>query len=187
MRIIAGTLKRKKLATLPGNMIRPTSDRVRESIFSICTSKVQDATVLDLFSGTGAFAIESLSRGARFAVLIDSSIHSIAVIEKNIKECRLNDQVNIIRWNILTNLNCLKDTRLSFDLVFMDPPYDKDCVKPTLRNLTACNSLCNDATVIIEHSKSEVISANLTQFKFLDQRKYGKTLVSFLNYMIKEA
>ena len=185
MRIIAGMLKRKKLAALSGESIRPTSDRVRESIFNICASKIDDSVVLDLFSGTGAFAIESLSRGARFAVLIDSSVQSIAIIKKNITACRLNNRVNVINWDILKNLNCLNSLQLSFDLIFMDPPYNKDAVAPTLNNLSAAKALNPGATVIIEHSLSELIPEDLANFVVADQRKYGKTLVSFLNYMIK--
>jgi 16S rRNA (guanine966-N2)-methyltransferase len=186
MRVIAGRLKKKKLASLNGAAIRPTADRVREAIFNICAFRIADAVVLDLFSGTGAFAIESLSRGARAAVLIDSSIRSISVINKNIEACRLKDQATIIQWDILKNLNCLRKCGIGFDVVFMDPPYNKDAIRPALKNLAGCNSLNQDALIIIEHAATEPLPDDLSEFEVSDQRKYGKTLVSFLKYMIKK-
>jgi 16S rRNA (guanine966-N2)-methyltransferase len=185
MRIIAGNLKGKKLAALTGISIRPTADRIREAIFNICASHIYDAVVLDLFAGTGAFAIEALSRGAKSAVLIDSSSQSISIIKKNIEACRLPVCTDIIQWDILKNLNCLRKGGLDFDLVFMDPPYNKDAVRPTLKNLAACGALRNEALVIIEHARSESVPDDMSEFDLTDQRKYGKTLVSFLNYMVK--
>jgi 16S rRNA (guanine966-N2)-methyltransferase len=186
MRIISGSLKGKKLAALSGNSIRPTADRVREAIFNICAFQIKDSVVLDLFAGTGAFAIEALSRGARSAVLIDSSVRSISVINKNIEACRLKDQTTIIQWDILRNLNCLWKVALKFDLVFMDPPYNKNSVGPTLQNLAASGSLNQDALIIIEHAAAESLPDDLSEFEISDQRKYGKTLVSFIKYMIKK-
>lgn len=186
MRIIAGILKGKKLAALSGLSIRPTADRVRESIFNICASHIRDAVVLDLFAGTGAFAIESLSRGARSAVLIDSAGDSISVINKNIAACRLSDRATILQWDIIKNLNCLKKFGKEFDVVFMDPPYNNDIIRPALQNLAACGALKNEALVIIEHAKSEPIPEDVAGFELIDQRKYGKTLVSFITCVINK-
>jgi 16S rRNA (guanine966-N2)-methyltransferase len=184
MRIIAGNLKGKKLAALSGISIRPTADRVREAIFNICASHIRDAVVLDLFAGTGAFAIEALSRGAGSAVLIDSSGESISVITKNIAACRLSDRAIILQWDIIKNLNRLKKFGMEFDIVFMDPPYNKDTIRPALQNLAACGALKNEALVIIEHGKSEAIPEDVAGFELIDQRKYGKTLVSFITYVV---
>ena len=104
MRIIAGKLKGKKLTSLTGTFIRPTADRVREAIFNICAFQIADSVVLDLFAGTGAFSIESLSRGARSAVLIDSSIQAVSIIEKNIIACRLKDQAKILLYIFISSL-----------------------------------------------------------------------------------
>jgi 16S rRNA (guanine966-N2)-methyltransferase len=186
MRIIAGSLKGKKLAALSGISIRPTADRVREAIFNICASYIHDAVVLDLFAGTGAFAIEALSRGAKFAALIDSSSNSISIIRKNISVCRLQNQTDVILWDILKNLNCLKKFRRMFDIVFMDPPYNKGAVAPTLKNLSDSGALKNGTLVIIEHAKIESIPKDLPGLELADQRKYGKTLVSFITYVINE-
>jgi len=184
MRVIAGSLKGKKLAPLSGLAIRPTADRVREAIFNICAAHISDATILDLFSGTGAFSIESLSRGAGSAVAIDSSVRATAVIQKNITACRLNEQVKIIKWDIVNNLNCLRGVSHRFDLVFMDPPYNKNAVRPALENLAACGALADEALIIVEHAPAESIPGDLSGFELIDQRKYGKTLVSFITGVI---
>ena len=186
MRIIAGKLKGKKLTSLTGTFIRPTADRVREAIFNICAFQIADSVVLDLFAGTGAFALESLSRGAGSAVLIDSSIRAISIIKKNVEACRLKDQASIIQWDILKNLNCLRKFGMGFDLVFMDPPYNKDAIRPSLLNLAVCGSLKNEAIIIIEHAATEPVPKDLAEFELSDQRKYGKTLVSFMTYVINE-
>ena len=184
MRIISGDLKGKKLHSIKGTKTRPTSDRLRESIFNIIAFNVQNTCILDLFAGTGAFAIEALSRGAKFAVFIDISKSAVSAIRENIKACNLDDRVNVIKWDINKNLNCVKHSNPAFNLVFMDPPYDKNFVKPTLLNLHLSGCMENGCLIIVEHSLREPIPKEPAVFKITDQRKYGKTLVSFLKYVI---
>ncbi len=182
MRIISGTLRGRKLHAISGIAIRPTSDMVRESIFNILFSQVLDAVVLDLFAGTGAFGIEALSRGAESSVFIDNSKNAISVIKKNILTCRIEDRSKILLWNIVNNLNCLKSSSPLFNLVFMDPPYNKNLIIPALHNLHLSQSLENGACIVLEHSDFEPIPENISGFKITDHRKYGNTLVSFLEY-----
>lgn len=184
LRIIGGDLKGKKLHSVADTKIRPTADRLREAIFNIISFRVRGAIVLDLFAGTGALGIEALSRGAESAVFIDTSRKVLSLIQRNIKSCALGSRAKIVKWDIINNLNCLSPTDRAFDLVFMDPPYNKSLIKASLFNLHRSNSLVKDAHIIVEHSPSEPIPENNPAFKFTDQRKYGKTLVSFLNYMV---
>ena len=184
LRIIGGDLKGKKLYTIPGTLIRPTADRLRESIFNILSNLVEETVVLDLFSGTGAFGIEALSRGAEFAVFIDNSKKALSVVERNIKSCAVDNRSQIIRWNIVKNLNCIKSIGSEFDLVFMDPPYNKGIIKPTLLNLHDSGSLGNDACIVVEHNYLETIPETYKQFELIDQRKYGKKLISFMRYVV---
>ncbi|QTA90687.1 16S rRNA (guanine(966)-N(2))-methyltransferase RsmD [Desulfonema magnum] len=185
MRIISGELKGRKLHSVRGMAIRPTADRVRESLFNILSSHVREAVVLDLFAGTGAFGIEALSRGAAFAVFIDKHKSALSTVARNIRSCGLENRTKTIKWDIQKNLNCIKLTSFSaFNLVFMDPPYNRNLIKPSLCNLRASGSLEKGAIVAVEHSLSEAIPENYTEYVIADQRKYGKTLVSFLNYMI---
>jgi 16S rRNA (guanine966-N2)-methyltransferase len=184
LRIIGGTLKGKKLYSVRDSSIRPTADKLRESIFNILSQRVSDAVVIDLFAGTGALGIEALSRGAESVLFVDNANGALSVLRRNIDSCALDQRANIIKWNIRQNLNCIKSKKQHFDLIFLDPPYDKNLIKPTLFNLDKSHSLKNGACIVVEHSLFETIPADLFAFDLLDQRKYGKTLVSFLNYLV---
>ena len=184
MRIIGGSLKRKKLFSIPGKKVRPTADGLRESIFNILSVKVPEAIVLDLFSGTGAFGIESLSRGARQAVFVEKSRDALYVIRRNIRACALEKQAQVIKWDIPKNLNCLQRIPLRYDLVFMDPPYNRDMIQKGLRNLYHSDCLNQGGCIVVEHSASEPIPENTMEFAIFDQRKYGKTLVTFLTNVL---
>ena len=184
MRIISGDLKGKKIRSIKGTKTRPTSDRLRESIFNIIAFNVQNTCILDLFAGTGAFAIEALSRKAKFAVFIDISKSAVSTIRENIKSCNLDDRVKVIKWDINKNLKCVEHSKPAFNLVFMDPPYDKNFLKPTLLNLHLSCCMEKGCLIIVEHSLREPIPKEPAIFEITDQRKYGKTLVSFLNYVI---
>jgi len=184
LRIIGGELRGRKLATVPGMQTRPTADRVRESIFNIIGASVQGTLVLDLFAGTGAMGIEALSRGAESAVFADNDKTAIRALAKNIRICSLEGRANIIQWDVLKNLNIVRSFPAGFNLVFIDPPYDKNMIRQTLSNLVKSRCLATGARVAIEHSPREPITAEDQNFKIFDQRRYGKTLVSFLNYML---
>ena len=184
LRIIGGALKGKKLYSVRNMSIRPTADRLRESIFNILSQRVLGAVVIDLFAGTGALGIEALSRGAESVVFVDNGKGALSVLRRNIDSCILDQKAYIIKWNISQNLNCIKSRKQHFNLIFIDPPYDKNLIKPTLFNLDDSHSLKKGACIVVEHSLFEPIPTDLFAFDLLDQRKYGKTLVSFLNYVI---
>lgn len=184
MRIIGGSLKGKKLFSIPGKKIRPTADRLRESIFNILSFKVPEAIVLDLFSGTGAFGIESLSRGAKQAVFVEKSRDALYVIKRNIQAGALEKQAQVIKWDITKNLNCIRRIPFRYDLVFMDPPYNRDMIQKGLRNLYRSDCLNRGACIMVEHSASEPIPENTMEFAISNQRKYGKTLVTFLTNVL---
>lgn len=180
MRIIGGQLKGKKLHGFRGMEIRPTSGRLRESIFNIIHTRVRDAIVLDLYAGTGALGIEALSRGAQSAIFVDNHKPSIALIQRNIGACGLENKTKIYYWNIEKNLNCLRLCDSRFNLVFMDPPYTKGLVKTTLLHLQKFRMLTPNARIVVEHTPRERIPNDLDDFVYNDQRIYGKTCISFL-------
>jgi len=184
LRIISGTLKGKKLFSLPGGNIRPTSDRIKESIFNILPSLDPETVVLDLFAGTGSLSLEALSRGAAYAVLIDNAKASINVIHRNLIACRFMDRSKVIVWDIVMNLDCLMRSPRKFNLIFMDPPYGKNMIRPTLSNLIQNHIMAKNARIIIEHSQQEPLQNLQAQITVSDERRYGKTLVSFLRYML---
>ena len=184
LRIIGGDLRGKKLHSLGSVKIRPTADRLRESIFNILGFHVRDAIVLDLFAGTGALGLEALSRGADSAVFIEHDKKALSLIERNIRSCNLHDKARTIKWDIKKNLNCIKSTIPVFDLVFMDPPYNGETIRPSLLNLYRSAAIKEDALIVVEHSTSETIPEDVLELTIVDQRRYGKTLVSFINFMI---
>lgn len=186
MRIIGGAFKGRKLSSLKGDATRPTSDRVRESIFNILAPDIENTMVLDLFAGTGALGIEALSRGAASAVFIDTAVPAVKVIRKNATACNIEPRTRIIRWDIAKNLNCLRPLNPPFDLVFMDPPYNQNLILPALQSLLTVNALRNYAKIIIEHSGNETIPQDISTLHLTDQRIYGKTLVSFLSVVLQE-
>lgn len=184
IRIIGGELKGRKLVTVAGKETRPTSDRVRESIFDILGDTVRDACILDLYAGTGAMGIEALSRGAKLVFFAEDHKAALAALAKNIKKCSLENKTHTIKWNILDNLNILRSHSPAFDVVFIDPPYNQGMIQPTLTHLARSQCLVNGAQLAIEHSLREPIPENRPGFEMTDQRRYGKTLVSFLIYML---
>ena len=183
MRIIAGTHKGRKLASLPGRAARPTGGKVREAIFSICTKAVRDAVVLDLFAGTGALGLEAISRGAAKAVFIDSDRPGIEVIRKNIAACGEGYRSIVIRADIRAGLHPLAATGLFYDLVFIDPPYNRRAIRRTLENLVKTKTLNPGATIVIEHGKNETNFTDIHGLEVVDRRKYGKTLVTFMKWL----
>ncbi|OQY02388.1 MAG: 16S rRNA (guanine(966)-N(2))-methyltransferase RsmD [Desulfobacteraceae bacterium 4572_130] len=184
MRIIRGSCKGRKLVPFSGKNIRPTTDRVREAVFNIIEPGIKKAHVLDLFAGTGANGIEALSRGAENAVFIDISDKSCALIKKNIQVCKIKKNTLIFCHNINKSIIPEYIKNRKFDLVFIDPPYGTGFLKKILKDLCFIKILKHNALIIAEHSIKEDISGKMPGFDIYDQRKYGKTLISFLTKTI---
>ena len=184
LRIISGELKGKKLYTPRGDTIRPTGNRQREAIFNILSHRVRHANVLDLFAGTGALGIEALSRGATSAVFVDIDKSIVSVLEKNVKSCRLEDKSTVLHWDVRRRLDPLNTIATSFNLVFMDPPYNQNYVIPAIDNLHLIGCLDTAAVIVVEHAVAEILPDKDKIFVLQDQRRYGKTLVSFFTYMV---
>ena len=184
MRVISGTLKGRRLIAPDGRATRPTADRIKESVFNILAGSLIDRRVLDLYAGTGALGIEALSRGAASAVFIDQAKTALAALRRNLVSLKLEDRARIIRWNILNNLNCLAAIDQQPDLVFMDPPYEANAVAPTLTALVSCGALAPGALIVIEHSVRETFTPPFDRLRLSDQRRFGKTLVSFVEAML---
>jgi 16S rRNA (guanine(966)-N(2))-methyltransferase RsmD len=180
IRIISGKLKGKKLSTLPGKDTRPTSDRLRESIFNILHRYPTPKTVIDLFAGTGAMGIEAISRGADFAYFVESSPGAIAIIKNNIHACGLEPNTRIMKWDIAKGLHCFNIHAQPADLIFMDPPYDRNLVHRSLNYVSRSPVRSAETIIVIEHAVSEPLNIDNLAYELMDQRRYGKTMVSFL-------
>lgn len=184
LRIISGSLKGRKIASLPGTSTRPTSNMVREAIFNVISDEIKGSCFLELYAGTGAVGIEAVSRGAERAVLIEGGKDAADLVRKNINACGIESRVKLIKWDIEKNLNCLDQQAVAFDMVFLDPPYEKGLVRKTLDNLLKSEALSDDALVIVQHSKNEALdlSGMEESFSLLKDKRYGKNLVSYLRY-----
>lgn len=184
MRVISGMLKGRRLVAPAGLSTRPTADRIKESVFNILGSHVQSTMVLDLFAGTGALGIEALSRGADHAVFIDQAKAALTAIRTNIRNLGIGDQTRVFQWNIAKGLKCLSSMPQAFDLVFMDPPYGSNAVVPALTALVACDVLAPSVQIVIEHSIREPLAISTLPLSVTDQRRFGKSLVSFVEKML---
>ena len=133
MRIISGKARGTKLYTLEGTNTRPTLDRVKESIFNIIQNEIEDATVLDLFAGSGAIGLECLSRGAKKAVLCDKSKEAIQIIKRNIEKTHMEEKAQIINADYENCLEKLKNEQ--FDIIYIDPPYATNYIFKSLEKI----------------------------------------------------
>lgn len=184
LRIIGGRLRGKKLQSVPGVLTRPTASRVRESVFNILSFDVRDKQVLDLFAGTGILGLEALSRGAASVVFVDNDRRPLSVIQKNVSSCNVDADVRVVKFDLSREWSPKMPAGDGFQLVFMDPPYNQNLVGPTLVRLSSGGLLEKGAIVTVEHSPLEPILTQDTDFVLEDQRKYGKTQVSFLIYSV---
>lgn len=182
MRVISGRLKGRKLNSFKGSAVRPTSDRVREALFSILAHTPTNATVLDLYAGTGALGIEALSRGAKRVLFIDNAPQALSLIQKNIQLLALEVTATIIRWNAAVSLDCLLDSPQAVDLAFLDPPYGRNLVPVTMAHLLSSGCLSPGATIVAEHEPLHGSEPLSDAYGITDQRRYGQTCLTFYRF-----
>ena len=149
MRIIAGTARSMPLKALSGTDTRPTTDRIKETLFNMIQTQVPGSVFLDLFSGSGQIALEALSRGAEKAVLVENSKKAVSVITDNVTFTKMTDRAVIKNMDAVAYINTLPPAE-SFDLIFMDPPYGKGLEYDVLKALSASDAVRTDTTIIIE-------------------------------------
>ena len=179
MRIISGTSRGRRLSTLRGDALRPTSDRVKESIFNILGGEIEGKVILDLFAGTGNLGIEALSRGARKAIFVEKGKEALKVIHRNLLQCGLMDQSEIISEDVNRAIVFLQRRKESFDLILMDPPYEKGWVQKTLSSLISNPIFHEGSIMVIEHSRREPLPEKIEGWMLIRHRKIGDTVVSF--------
>jgi len=180
MRIVAGEFRGRRLHSPKTRDIRPTSDRVREAVFSMIAARLPGASVLDLFAGTGALGLEALSRGAVKAVFVDESSDAIRLIWKNIESCGVQDRVEVVQGQVDRVLRRFASKGYGsdpFHVAFLDPPYGLGYVEKTIGLLTELVS--PSGLVVAEHHRKDVFTGWPKDWHLLDQRNYGDTLISF--------
>ncbi len=154
MRIIAGTYRSRRLKSLPGMDLRPTSDRLRETLFNVVAPQVPGSVWLDVFAGTGAVGIEALSRGARQVYFVESSKPGAALVRENLKSFGISEGVEVIERDAEKALRLLDAQAVACDFCFLDPPYRMaDAYTATLGFLSASRLLSASSAVIAEHEK----------------------------------
>jgi 16S rRNA (guanine966-N2)-methyltransferase len=180
MRIISGTSKGRKLVTPRSQSLRPTSDRVKESIFNILQDDIVGKVVLDLFAGTGNLGIEALSRGAKKTIFVEKGRQALRLIQRNLTQFGLEERSEIIPKDAIRAIGILKQKGESFDLILMDPPYEKGLIQRTLMKLNSYPIYHKDSILVIEHNRREPLSTVMDGWNLIRQRRIGDTLISFL-------
>jgi 16S rRNA (guanine966-N2)-methyltransferase len=187
MRIISGRLKGRRLLTPAKGLLRPTSDRVKESMFNILGKEVEGKLVLDLFAGTGNLGIEALSRGARKAHFVEISRVALRLIRRNLSLCEVEDLSEILLKDVVQALRILKKKRVAFDLILMDPPYEKGLIQRTLEKLNTEMIYHADSLLVIEHTRREPLPELSGSWHLIRQRRIGDTILSFLTPIIRNS
>lgn len=185
MRIISGRARGRKLAEFPGQRIRPTSDRVREALFSILTSRIGSISglhVLDLYAGTGAFSFEAISRGAEMAVLVEDHPDSLKLIQANADACRMSRDIRVIRGRLPEIPSGLLPLA-PFDIIFLDPPYQAGLGSKTLDAIAGHALLAEDGMIVVESAEKEELPATAGDLEQTDRRVYGATALTFYERM----
>jgi 16S rRNA (guanine(966)-N(2))-methyltransferase RsmD len=180
MRIISGTSKGRKLVTPRSPSLRPTSDRVKESIFNILRVEMEGKVVLDLFAGTGNLGIEALSRGAKKAIFVEKGRQAIRLIQRNLTQLGLEERSEIVPKDTNRAIGILKQRGESFDLILMDPPYEKGLIQKTLMKLNFYPIYHKDSILVIEHNRREPLPDTVAGWNLIRQRRIGDTIISFL-------
>mgnify|MGYP001060978400 CR=1 FL=1 len=179
LRVISGEAKGHKLKTLKSNLTRPTSDKVKGSIFNIIAAVIFETDVLDLFAGTGNLGIEALSRGSRSAVFVDRSHDCFQIIKENLIHTKLFDKAEVMATDVCSALIKLSQNGSKFDIIFLDPPYGKGLVEETLKCIVSVDIMKPDTLIVAEHDVNDTVPDSVGNLKNFRQQKYGDTLISF--------
>ena len=174
MRIISGSRRGHKLHEFEGYDVRPTTDRVKEAIFNLIQEYVPSSNVLDMFAGSGALSFEALSRGALYAVLVDSDSKSIELIKKNIHELKFED---ICEVKEISCFSYAKTCGKKFDIIFLDPPYNKGLIEPALEAISV-NGLLSESGIVLLESDNTDFKNEFPGLELIKQRRYGRTFVT---------
>jgi len=180
MRVVAGTAKGHNLKSPQGSGIRPTSDMVREAIFSMLESLAGDwSRVLDLYAGTGALGIEALSRGAGWVDFVEKNPRHCVLIRENLDRTGFAQQAKVYRVSAGKALSILEG---KYGIVLMDPPYEDPSLPDTAETLALSNLVGSESTIVIEHSSRKPLNGNFGRFHIIKELNHGDTSVAAYQY-----
>lgn len=175
MRVISGFLKSRVVLGDNIEGTRPTMDRVKSSLFATINSKLKDSICLDLFSGSGQLGIEAISNGAKKVIFCDNNKKCIEVINKNINNFNIQDYSEVYFGDYLKILNTLKLKKISFDIIFLDPPYKMDVTDEILKFILDNKILKSDGIIILEYS--DIIPCNIHGIEVIREKRYGNKFI----------
>jgi 16S rRNA (guanine(966)-N(2))-methyltransferase RsmD len=179
MRIIGGSAGGRTLKAPAGAQTRPTSDRVREALFSILGAPPEGAQILDLFAGSGGLGLEALSRGAHSAVFVDQNSAALQVLKQNIEDLEFGDSTEVHRGDAPRHLKRLAKGARSFHWIFIDPPYASDLAGQCLEILASASLLSEEGQIVVEHDRRSAPDEVYGSLVRSDSRRYGDTSLSF--------
>lgn len=183
MRVITGKARGVQLKTPEGMQTRPTTDRVKEALFSVIQFEIPGAKVLDLFGGTGQLGIEALSRGAKSAVFVDAGDAACKLIKENLKRTRLEGNAKVIRSDYLDYLSRCRE---SFDIIFLDPPYAEVFLENALKRITEIDILHSNGIIVTERPLGKELPWEYEGYTRSKDYKYGKTLITIYRKVEKQ-
>lgn len=173
MRVITGSAKGRKLEQLTGNDVRPTTERVKEAVFSVIQFRIEGRAFLDLFAGSGQMGIEALSRGAARAVFTDSSKESIDIVKRNLKTTKLDECARVYRTDSIGFLNTCRE---KFDIVFIDPPYGTGLLQQAMSGVERVMN--KSGIVICESPSDEELPESFGEFVRLREYRHGRIKIT---------
>lgn len=182
MRVISGQARGLKLKAPEGLETRPTTDRIKESLFNIMAPDLYGCVFLDLFSGSGGIGIEALSRGAEKVVFVDSSPKSIAVIKDNLSRARLEDKAQVICGDVIFIIKSLAAKGVTFDIIYLDPPYGHGLAEASIEAIARAGLLKENGYIAAEQATTEppLVSSSLDVLRVKDYKRTTK--ITFLGY-----
>lgn len=173
MKVITGIARGRNLKTLEGETVRPTTQKVKEAVFSAIQFDIEGRRVLDLFAGSGQLGIEALSRGAKSATFLDCANASLQVVRENVEATGFSKQANIIKSDYASYLLMTPDR---YDIAFLDPPYATGLLQNALQLLPCVINPCG--IVVCEHPEKEVLPESIDTFSMVKRYQYGKVAVT---------
>lgn len=180
MRVISGLKKGHKLKTPKSNDVRPTEDRIKESLFNILNHIDEESVILDGFAGSGSIGIEFLSRGAKKCYFIDSSPNSIALVKENLNHTKFLNQSVVMKSDTIYTIKSLGQKNIKFDYIYLDPPFRQpDLIDRLIKEINLNKILADEGMIIIEHEKELKLEEKLYDYEQIDYRKYGSKSLSF--------
>lgn len=184
MRVISGNYRGRKLECVPGLEIRPTTDRVKENLFNIISPRLPYCRFLDLFSGSGSIGIEAISRGAEEVFFVDSDSESIKILKKNLETLKIAEHIKIFHSDAMDALNGFAGNQ-TFDIIYLDPPYNKGIYQSALKKIGKINILSEDGIIAVERNEHDAADSLPEELELVKEKKYGSTVLSF--YQVKKA